>query len=117
MSGHTTSYQKDSVPPPVGAVKDCAIEELPLVGELEPSSAAYVPECGFEVVTPVAGPEPVQPDRLPASKPPFVIVVAADAVRLPAATGSRTMTVSTASLRVTRFRRDLGVGMDVDGKE
>jgi len=40
VSGQITSYQNDSVPPPLGAVKDCAIEELPLVGEVEPSIAA-----------------------------------------------------------------------------
>src|SRR5260221_5427199 len=66
-------YQKDSVPDPGGAVKVWAIDESPLVGDAEPRSAAYDPECAPEEVTPVAGPDDVQPERLPASKPPLVI--------------------------------------------
>jgi len=54
-------YQNPSVVVPVGAVNVCATEDAPLVGELDPSSAAYVPACGLLVVTPVAGPEAVQP--------------------------------------------------------
>jgi hypothetical protein len=60
-----------------GAVKDWAIEEV-LLGLAEPTIAAYVPECGPDVVTEVV-PAVVQPVRFPVSKPPLVIDVAADA--------------------------------------
>ncbi len=73
VSGQVTLYQKDSWLLPVGAVKVCLIDDAPLVGDVEPSSAAYVPLWGPDVVTPVAGPLAVQPDRVPVSKPPLTI--------------------------------------------
>ena len=64
-------YQNDSVVTPDGTVKVWLIDESPLVGNVEPSCAAYVPACGLDVVVAVV-PADVQPDRLPNSKSPFV---------------------------------------------
>src|SRR5262249_39347539 len=72
VSGQVTLYQKDSWVEPLGTPKLCLIEESPLVGAVEPRRAAKRPVCGPEVVRAVV-PEAVQPLRLPASKPPFVI--------------------------------------------
>src|SRR5947209_17591461 len=86
VSGQVTLYQNDSVELPAGASNVCPIDELPLVGEVAPSMAANVPECGALVVTPVV-PDDVQPARVPVSNPPLVMTVAADA----GAAAARTM--------------------------
>ena len=57
---------------PAGAMKVCVIEESPLVGDDEPTRAAYVPPWGPEVVT-AALPAAVQPASVPLSKPPLVM--------------------------------------------
>ncbi|MFF4185212.1 hypothetical protein ACFYZ9_18620 [Streptomyces sp. NPDC001691] len=71
VSGQNTSYQKLSEGELPGAVKICEIEELPLVGEVPPTLAAYVPVCAPELTAAVV-PAVVQPDNVPVSKPPLV---------------------------------------------
>ncbi len=71
VSGHTLRYQNDSVLEPVGAVNVWAIELSPLVGLVNPSIAAYVPECGVAVVTDALPAVVVHPLRLPVSNVPF----------------------------------------------
>jgi hypothetical protein len=61
------------------------------------------------VVTEVAAPEAVHPDRFPASKPPFVMEVAARAAGANATTGSRAAQQISASRRPVRERKGVGI--------
>jgi hypothetical protein len=56
-----------------GTVKVWLIEESPLVGDVDPPCAAYVPLWTSAVTTLVAAPEVVQPEKVPVSNPPLVM--------------------------------------------
>lgn len=72
VSGQCTWYQKLSVVVPLAAVKVCAMELLPLVGELEPASAEKLPLCAVVLIEVV--PLLVQPVKFPVSKPPLTML-------------------------------------------
>jgi hypothetical protein len=91
-------YQKDSWVPRVGALKVWATDESPLVGEVPPTRAAYVPPCAPELATEVV-PAVVQPVRAPDSKPPLETSAAGPASRM-APRASRAVLVAMASLRL-----------------
>src|SRR5262249_37452063 len=72
-SGQLRLYQNDSCEAPDPAVKVWESFESPLVGLVEPSSAAGVPEwVGLDSIDVV--PEGAQPVKSPFSKPPLTIV-------------------------------------------
>jgi hypothetical protein len=70
VSVQTTRYQKDSVPPPAGAVNVWATELSPLNGEPLPIIAEATPACAVEEIAVL--PVWVHPVK-PLSNPPFVI--------------------------------------------
>jgi hypothetical protein len=71
VSGQCGWYQNVSVPPVAGTAIVCDMVLSPLVGEVEPSSAAYVPVWLVVLIVSDA-PLVVQPLKLPVSNPPLV---------------------------------------------
>src|SRR5437588_12753538 len=70
VSGQATLYQRVSGPVGLGAVNVCATVLSPLVGELPPTIAVYVPE--WEAVEIDVVPVRVHPVKSPVSNPPLV---------------------------------------------
>jgi len=79
VSGHTIRYHALRVPPALGALNVCMIELSPLVGDVPPTRAENVPEW-LTPDTTATVPAPVQPARVPVSKPPLVIPLPLDAL-------------------------------------